>query len=113
MEPDQTTIVVLKQTLTGIAMSLGELPLPTLENFDEWKSKAPLIIQTAQSVALAFQERAPSVARIFDQVAAECDVIIVAIERDRDEPASADRIAAREKQISELQGRVLQAAQSL
>ena len=45
MEPDQTAIVVLKQTLTGIAMSLAELPLPTLENFDEWKSKAPTIIQ--------------------------------------------------------------------
>ena len=94
-------------------MSLAELPLPTLENLDEWKSKAPPIIQTAQSVALAFQQREASVARIFDEVATECEVMIVAIERDRDEPPTADRIAAREKRISELQGRVLQAAQSL
>ena len=113
MEPDQSAIAALKQDLAGIAQSLGDLPPPKLENLDEWKSKAPAIIQKSQSWASVLRHRAPFIAQILDEVAFECDITIAAIDRDRDGPPTANRAAARDKRISELQSRVLQAPRSL
>jgi hypothetical protein len=113
MERDLAAIAALKQTLTGIALSLVSLPTPQLENLDEWKAKAPQLVQAAQTIALALQERDPTISEILDGVASECELMMAVIERDRDEPPMGNRIAVREKRISELQGRVIQAAQSL
>jgi hypothetical protein len=62
MQRDQAAIAALKQTLIGIGLSLGALPSPKLENLDEWKTKAPPIVQ-AQTIALALQEVEPAIAR--------------------------------------------------
>jgi hypothetical protein len=113
MQRDQAAIAALKQMLTGIALSLGDLPSPRLENLDEWKTKAPPIVQSARTIALALHEREPTIAHVLDGVASECEFMIAAIERDRGEPPKGERITNREKRISEHHGRIMQAAQNL
>jgi hypothetical protein len=113
MERDLAAIAALKQTLAGIGLSLGSLPSPQLENLDEWKTKAPPIVQAAQAVALALQERDPAIAEMLDDVAGECGLMTEVIERDGDSPIADKRIAVREKRLSEHRDRVMQAAQNL
>jgi hypothetical protein len=110
VQRDQAAIAALKQMLTGIALSLGALPSPRLENLDEWKTKVP---QSAQTIALALHEREPTIAHVLDGVASECELMIAAIERDRGDPPKGERITNREKRISEHHGRVIQVAQNL
>jgi hypothetical protein len=113
MQRDQAAIAALKQTLTGIGLSLADLPSPRLENLDEWKTKAPPIVKAAQTIALAMQQSDPAIAHILDGVASECGLMIAAIERDRGDPPKGERIANRKKRISEHHGRVIEAADSL
>jgi hypothetical protein len=113
MQRDVATIAALKQTLTGIAQSLGGLPSAKLDNLDEWKSRAPAIVQTAQRFALTLRELEPAVAQLLDEVADECEAMIAALERDRDEPPKGTRIATRDTRISELQRHVAHAAETL
>jgi hypothetical protein len=72
VQRDQAAIAALKQMLTGIALSLGALPSPRLENLDEWKTKVP---QSAQTIALALHEREPTIAHVLDGVASECELM--------------------------------------
>ena len=113
MSNGQASFEGLVQTLSRISLALGDLPKPTLENLEEWEAKALPIIQTSQSVAMAIRTREPAAAHILDRVARECEDMLTAVERDRHDPPQGDRVAIREKRISELQASVVGATQDI
>ena len=111
MKGDPAAISALRQLLTAIALHLGRLPNPSLNHLEEWKQQSTPIIQTSQSVALSLRDIAPETAQLLDEVAEECDVMIAAIERDREAPPMA--VAHRRRRITELEGSLLEAAKKL
>jgi hypothetical protein len=110
---DQAGFEGLVQTLIRISLALDDLPAPTLENLEEWEEKTPPIVQRSQSVAMAIRTREPAAAHILDRVARECDNMLTAVERDRHDPPDGDRVAIREKRISELLTSIVGAAQDI